>query len=526
MQLTKFGKEQRKAQNRSSGILLHVSSLPGKFGIGDLGKNAYAWVDFLDQTGTQYWQILPLNPTGYGNSPYQGLSAFAGNPLFIDPLGLVQSGLLPKADLSNTLDFPTHKVDFGRVNKWKQNIFKKAYTTFNNKKPDAFTKKYDAFLKQNSNWLDDFALFMALRENNRSICWSDWPKPYRLRDTQAIQDFAQKNANAIGYHKFLQFIFSQQWTALKAYANNKGIKIIGDIPIFIGFNSADVWSRPELFELNEDREPSAVAGVPPDFFSKTGQLWGNPLYDWQVHKKTNYAWWIDRIKETLKTVDVIRIDHFRGFAGFYRIPAGSKTAENGKWVDGPGAHFFETVRSDIGDLPFIAEDLGVITPDVIALREQFGLPGMRILQFAFSGNADNIYLPHTYPGNCVAYTGTHDSDTAKSWYAHAPKNEKQFCASYLGGHTKNIAREMIRAIWCSNANTAIAPMQDFLQLGSRARMNIPATTERNWEWRMGPDSLTQALASWIKEINITYNRITSDKNWSADEYFQSKTHNT
>ncbi|MCD6356632.1 MAG: 4-alpha-glucanotransferase [Anaerolineaceae bacterium] len=505
--------------NRSSGILLHISSLPGKFGIGDLGREAYMWIDFLDQTGTKYWQILPLNPTGYGNSPYQGLSAFAGNPLFIDLEKLYKSGLLDASDLENRPRFPQQKVDFQKILSWKPELFKKAFSNFLSKKSRKLVRQYNAFKIENKTWLNDFSLFMALREKFDLVSWNKWPDRLRLHKPDALGEFEKENKSEVEYHSFLQFIFAQQMKELKIYANSKGIYLIGDIPIFMGYDCADVWAYSHLFDLNKDLKPVAVAGVPPDFFSKTGQLWGNPLYNWKAHKKEGYAWWNRRVNETLKTVDLIRLDHFRGFAGFYRIPAGSKTAETGRWVRGPGKDLFDTMQAHIGTLPFIAEDLGVITPDVIALRERYNFPGMRLFQFAFWENADDEFLPHNYPVNCVAYTGTHDNDTTVSWFKHASGKEKRFCKSYLGGHTHDIAHEMIITIWRSNAILAIAPMQDFLRLGGLARMNLPATTEGNWLWRMRHGKATDRLAKWIKDINITFNRTSDVKDWPAEEYF-------
>ncbi len=508
--------------NRSSGILMHVSSLPGKYGIGDAGSSAYQWIDFLDRSGIKYWQILPLNPTGYGNSPYQGLSAFAGNPLFIDPENLVDLGLLSADQLNAHPNFPVQKVGFNKVNSWRDHLLHQAFDRFNKGHFVKLRSDFDSFCAENKSWLDDFALFMALRVEFGLVSWKGWPEPLRMREGSALEKYRSQYKDKVEYHKFLQFIFDRQWNDLKTYANDKGIQLIGDIPIFTGFDCADVWAYPHLFQLDKKREPVAVAGVPPDFFSKTGQLWGNPLYDWDAHKKEHYAWWTRRVKETLKTVDLIRLDHFRGFAGYYRIPAGAKTAERGKWVPGPGKDLFDALVKKLGDLPFIAEDLGVITEDVIELRERYNFPGMRLLQFAFWEDSDAEFLPHNYPVHCVAYTGTHDNDTSKSWFRHAPEHERGFCASYLGHHTRSIAHEMIRAVWQSVALVAISPMQDFLQLGGWARMNLPATTSGNWIWRMKPDVLTDELAEWIKEINITYHRTAEDKDWSAKEYFSKK----
>lgn len=498
---------------------MHVSSLPGKFGIGDAGKSAYEWVDFLDKSGVKYWQILPLNPTGYGDSPYQGLSAFAGNPLFIDLENLAMLGLIPPSFLSDHPNFPVRKVDFSKVNFWKTKILQLAFDEFIQGKNVQLRSDFDAYCSGNKNWLDDFALFMALRVEHQLTSWRDWPVQYKLHDMPALKKYTRDNKKKIQFHKFLQFLFHRQWIDLKSYANGKGIQLIGDIPIFTGFDCADVWANPQLFQLDQDRNPIAIAGVPPDFFSKTGQLWGNPLYDWEAHKKEKYAWWTQRVKETLKTVDLIRLDHFRGFAGYYRIPGGAKTAENGKWVPGPGRELFDTLKKKLGELPFIAEDLGVITDDVIQLRDRYEFPGMKLMQFAFWENADHEFLLHYYPVNCIAYTGTHDNDTSKSWFRQAPEHERRFCASYLGHHTRNIAHEMIRVVWASVAMVAVAPMQDFLQLDGWARMNLPASSSGNWAWRMKPGALKEDLAGWIKDINITYHRTNDHKDWPAKKYF-------
>jgi len=502
---------------------MHVSSLPGKFGIGDAGKPAYEWVDFLDLTGVKYWQILPLNPTGYGDSPYQGLSAFAGNPLFIDLENLVELGLIARSLISDSPNFPVQKVNFSKVDSWKNKILQLAFDEFKQGKNTRLENDFVAYCVENKRWLDDFALFMALRLDYQLASWKDWPEPLKMREKSALKEYTQENKLKIQFHQFLQFIFHQQWSKLKSYANGKGIQLIGDIPIFTGFDCADVWANPHLFQLTADREPIAVAGVPPDFFSETGQLWGNPLYDWDAHKNEKYAWWTQRVKETLKTVDLIRLDHFRGFAGYYRIPGGAKTAEKGKWVPGPGRDLFDTLKKKLGNLPFIAEDLGVITDDVIELRDRYKFPGMKLLQFAFWESAGHEFLPHNFPINCVAYTGTHDNDTSKSWFRQSPEHEQRFCSSLLGHHTGNIAHEMIRAVWASVAVVAVAPMQDFLRLDGWARMNLPASTKNNWIWRMKPDALTDDLARWIKEINITYLRMNDQKDWPAKSYFSNKT---
>jgi 4-alpha-glucanotransferase len=407
------------------------------------------------------------------------------------------------------------------VRRWKRSLLELAYKRFKQGKGSSLVPEFKQFKSEHTYWLEDFCVFMALRERFKLVSWSEWPDHYRLRDPQALLDYEEEHSYEIEMHAFFQFLFFKQWNALKKYANEKSIKIIGDIPIFMGFDSADVWAFPHLFMLDEDRQPTFVAGVPPDFFSKTGQLWGNPLYDWEEHRKEGYDWWIRRIAETLKTVDFIRLDHFRGFAGYYQIPASAKTAEVGEWVKGPGQDLFDTILEELGELPFLAEDLGVITQDVIDLRERYNFPGMRLFQFAFWGNADDPFLPHTYPVNCVTYTGTHDNDTTKSWYQHAPKREQDFCMSYLGYPPRNaIVRSMIRRIWSSVAVFAIAPMQDFLDLGNSARMNLPGTTSRNWRWRMKPDAASEDIVQFLKELNITFDRVSDGQDWKAGKYFK------
>ena len=486
---------------------MHITCLPGKFGIGDLGQSACEFIDFLSETGTKYWQILPLNPTGYGDSPYQGLSAFADNPLLINPDSLAELHLLKTEDLSNLPILPKGKVNFNKVIRFKDKLFEKAFTTFYSDKKSHLKKYFEIFKESNQIWLEDYCLFMAIRENYHLVSWKDWPDPLKFREPQAILFFGEQHTGEVEFHAFLQFIFHLQWRNLKEYSHNRGVHFIGDLPIFLGYDCADVWAHPDLFKLNNNLEPQVVAGVPPDYFSLSGQLWGNPLYDWEKHRFNNYAWWIMRIRETLNYVDVIRLDHFRGFAGFYQIPSGAKNAGEGEWVTGPGSEFFDTIKSELGDLPFIAEDLGVITPDVIDLRHRFELPGMKILQFAFGGNAANDYLPHNYPANCVAYTGTHDNPSSLGWYGGiASENEKRFCRQYLGKTVENIPHAMIRAIWSSVAKLAIAPVQDILALGTNSRMNTPATSQGNWQWRMKPGGLNDEIKTWLSEINRIYDR--------------------
>jgi len=491
---------------RSSGILLHISSLPGKYGVGSMGFEAFQWVDFLSETGTKYWQILPLNPAGSGNSPYQGLSAFAGNPFFIDPEGLLEMGLLNKDDLPRSNYFPIQKVDFKKMAYWKTRLFTRAFNHFLSEDQSPIKQDFEYFKEENKYWLKDFAMFMEIFEQQNRISWNLWPEPLKMRDPKALHAFTKDNSEQVEFHCFLQFIFALQLRNLKSYATEKKIQLFGDIPIFMGYDSADVWANPHLFQLDQNRERTAVAGVPPDFFSATGQLWGNPLYDWEMHKKEKYRWWINRIQAVLKTVDLARMDHFRGFASYFSIPVGAETAQDGQWMPGPGAHFFDALKRKLGRLPFAAEDLGVITPDVTALRDRYQFPGMRLIQIAFSGDASHEFLPHNYPVNCIAYTGTHDNDTTVGWYKKAPTHEKRFCSRYLGCGGRGIVHEMIRTIWRSNALVAIAPMQDFLRLGSHARMNTPATPEGNWQWRMKPDAITPKLKRWIREMNTTFGR--------------------
>jgi len=491
---------------RSSGILLHVSSLPGTDGIGDLGETAYAFVDFLVETNTKYWQVLPLNPTGYGNSPYQGLSASAGNPLFIALDELVTMGLLSSSDVHRRPHFPRQKVDFSLVIPWKMGMLHRAFISFQqNPQPD-LKKQFAAFCRSQKSWLDDFALFMTIKEKNDLQAWDRWPEGLRFRDPAALTTFLKENKTAVEEQKFLQFLFFFQWKQLKKYANEKGIEIIGDIPIFVGYDCADTWTHPDLFYFDKEFKPTVVAGVPPDFFSRTGQLWGNPLYDWKKHKSSGYAWWIERIQNTLDMVDIIRLDHFRGFAGYYEIPAGAKTAETGKWVKGPGNFLFDALYKHFGDLPFIAEDLGVMTPDVEQLRERYHLPGMKIVQFGFNPNPEVGFQPHNLTRNSVAYTGTHDNDTVRGWYASMPPETQAHFKAYVGNTKEPPSKAMIRTLWQSVALFAIAPMQDLLNLGNEARMNFPGTLGNNWEWKLDHKWNSKKLREWLTAFNQLYSR--------------------
>ncbi len=490
---------------RCSGILLHPSSLPGPYGIGDLGPAAYRFIDYLAETGCKLWQVLPLGPTGYGDSPYQCFSAFAGNPYLVSPDLLIQDGLLTGDDLAGMPAFPENRVDFGLIFNWKPALLDKACARFESLPTGPLHDEFAAYRLSNASWLEDFTLFMAIKDANDGRAWTEWPSPLRTRQPAALAAARESFASAILRHEFRQFLFSRQWQALRNYAHGKGLQIIGDIPIFVAMDSSDAWSHPELFYLDEAGKPTVVAGVPPDYFSPTGQLWGNPLYRWDLHQSTGYQWWIERIRATLRTVDIVRIDHFRGFAGYWEIPGDAPTAERGRWVPGPGLELFTAIRGALGELPIIAEDLGEITPDVIELRDMLGLPGMKIYQFGFSG-PDNPFLPHHYPRNCIVYTGTHDNDTAWGWYHTAPAHEVDFARRYLNVDGSDFAWDMIRSAWASVAVFALAPLQDLLNLGSEARMNFPGKMGGFWAWRMPPASLEDDLKWRIKGLNYLYER--------------------
>ncbi|MBI5935637.1 MAG: 4-alpha-glucanotransferase [Chloroflexi bacterium] len=502
---------------RSNGILLHPSSLPGPYGIGDLGPEAFRFVDFLADSGVGLWQVLPLGPTGYGDSPYQCFSAFAGNPYLISPDFLLRDDYLHPNDLIEKTNFPARKVDFGRLIPWKLNLLERAYLRFNSDpstslrtSPARDRSAFDIFCADASSWLDDFALFMAIKESHGGGGWGGWPAPLRTREPSALAQARADLSDSIQRFKFYQFLFFQQWKELRAHANTRGVKIVGDIPIFVAYDSADAWANPELFFFDADGRPTVVAGVPPDGFSPTGQLWGNPLYNWPKHKETGFAWWLARFRATLAQVDIIRLDHFRGFAGYYEIPATDSTAEHGRWVSALGQDLFAAMQQSLGELPILAEDLGLITDDVVALRDGFGFPGMKIIQFAFSG-PDNPFLPHCFNENFVAYTGVHDNDTTRGWYESASEHEREFALRYLGlKATKSMAKEfpahLIRAAWASVAVFAIAPMQDFLALGGEARFNFPSRLGGNWDWRMDSSALTDELRDRIRELNYLYQR--------------------
>ncbi len=491
---------------RSSGVLLHPTCLPGPDGIGDLGDSAYRFVDWLEKCGQTLWQILPLGPTSFGDSPYQTLSAFAGNPLLISLDRLTLEGWLLPDDLSGRPKFDDQRVDFGPVITWKMEMLDRAWSVFLERASQAHWKEFDGWCSVQA-WLEDFTLFMAVKEEQDGQPWTEWPADLVSRKPEALADASRRLDKRISAHKFRQWLFFHQWSDLKAFAMARGIKLIGDIPIFVAHDSSDVWARPELFQLDNKGQPTSVAGVPPDYFSKTGQLWGNPLYDWDRLKQEDYRWWVDRVKACLETVDLVRIDHFRGFEAHWEVPAGEKTAENGTWVPGPGTDFFATLRREMGGvLPVIAEDLGVITPAVEKLRDDFDLPGMKVLQFAWSG-PDNVFLPHEHVRNCVVYSGTHDNDPTIGWWNHlADSATKELVAEYTGCASDEPHWTLIRLGMMSPAHTFIATMQDVLGLGREARMNLPGEGKGNWNWRMSGDAFLDSASDRLARFTWLYRR--------------------
>jgi 4-alpha-glucanotransferase len=501
---------------RASGVLLHPTSLPGRFGIGDLGKEAFAFVDFLAAGEQTYWQVLPLGPTGFGDSPYQCLSAFAGNPLLVSPEKLVEQELLSAEEIEKVPDFPASKVDFGPVITYKYSLLEKAFENFKRTTDTGLRADFLGFSQQSADWLEDWALYRALKDANDGASWNHWGKALVEREPQALASARDDLHDRIEAHKFFQYLFFKQWTELKDYCSANRIKVIGDIPIFVAFDSADVWTNPELFKLDQTGNPLVVAGVPPDYFSATGQLWGNPIFDWDYLLETGFQWWIDRLRATLKVVDLVRIDHFRGFAACWEIPFGDATAERGRWVAVPGREMFTALKEAFPELPIIAEDLGVITPDVEALRDDFGFPGMRILQMAFR-DRENTDLPHRYIHNAVVYTGTHDNDTAVGWFSSKPgvgstrgaeqiDTERDFCLEYLNSSGKEIHWDFIRAVLASIPATSIIPLQDVMGLDSSSRMNLPASSDGNWSWRFKAYQLTNVLADKLKKLTELYGR--------------------
>ena len=495
---------------RKSGILMPISALPSKYGIGCLSKEAYEFVDLCKKAGQSYWQILPLGPTGYGDSPYQSFSTFAGNSYYIDLEALIEEGFLTEKECQKA-DFGAEPgyVDYEKMYLSRFKILRKAFERSN----IAENPKFRKFCKKNEFWLEDYALYMAVKKRFRGKSWSEWAANIRMRNPQALQTYREKYAEEILFYQFQQYEFYKQWKALKKYANENGVKLVGDIPIYVAFDSADTWANPELFQLDEECKPIAVAGCPPDAFSATGQLWGNPLYRWDYHAQTNYDWWMKRIAYCYKLYDVVRIDHFRGFDEYYSIPFGDATAEFGHWEKGPGYELFKEMKKQLGDKKVIAEDLGFLTKSVIKLVKKTGYPGMKILQFAFDGaSGDSTYLPHHYQKNCVVYTGTHDNDTTLSWYQTMSKQDRKFANDYLDiKRKKEVPWKFIRAAMACVADTCIIPMQDYLELGGEARINFPSTLGDNWKWRMLPGQFTEELAEQIYDMTKLYSRLGKQK---------------
>ncbi len=495
---------------RASGVLLHVASLPSPYGIGDVGPAALAWIDRLQSAGQSWWQSLPLGPTGYGNSPYQSLSSFAGNELLISPDNLIAEGLLRPKDFSAP-SFSESAVDYDAVIAFKQRLLQIAWANFSDRAGSEMQAAFDRFRAEQAHWLDDYALFRALRAQHNNVSYLQWPAELVRRDPAALAQARRELANETDQFRFEQFVLLRQGEKLKEHARANGVRLIGDLPFYVSPDSSDVWAHPELFLLDEHQQPRFVGGVPPDYFSSDGQLWGNPVYDWEVLRRTGYRWAIDRIRALLAHVDLIRLDHFRGFSGAWHIPAGESTARNGHWAPGPGAELFAAMQRELGGLPFIAEDLGIITPDVRTLRDQFHIPGTRVLQFAFDGHMDNPYLPDNYLPNTVVYTGTHDNNTTRGWYAELPDDQRQNLWQYLKrdrkGGSDEAAAALIRLAWSSPAALAIAPLQDLLNLGAEARMNVPGRAEGNWRWRCSKEMFSAPAFRWLRDLTESTNRL-------------------
>ncbi len=486
---------------RKSGILLHISSLPSDYGIGTMGKEAYKFIDFLKSAKQSLWQILPVGPTSYGDSPYQSFSTNAGNPYFIDFDMLCEEGLLKRTDYANLKWGADSKyVDYETIYKNRFKVLKKAFANF--KKGDM--TRFNDFLQKNEKWISNYALFMSIKEENGGKSWLEWDEGLRKRDSHALWEFNSSHGDEIMFWEFLQYKFFEQWELLKNYANDNGVSIIGDIPIYVALDSAEVWVYPDLFELDAELLPTAVAGCPPDAFSPTGQLWGNPLYDWKRHKEVGFNWWIDRIDAATSLYDIVRIDHFRGFEGYYAIPYGDETAENGEWRKGPGMELFDAVEKSLGKLPIIAEDLGFLTEDVHKLLAASGFPGMKVLEFAFDPREESNYLPYTYTKNSVVYTGTHDNSTISGWLESSEADTVNFCKKFI--NSEDVVWGMIKTAMASVSDTAIIQMQDYLELGDEARMNVPSTLGFNWKWRMRKRDATKKLAEKIADITRTYGR--------------------
>jgi 4-alpha-glucanotransferase len=490
---------------RSSGILMHITSLPNKQGIGTFGREAYDYVDFLKKSGQSFWQLLPIGPTGYGDSPYQSLSTFAGNILLIDLEVLKEKKILTEDDFKHR-NFGSNEeiIDFTNVNKEKIDLLRLAYK----RGKEAYKREMDTFVEEHKAWLIDYTLFMALKYDNDLKSWQEWPKSLRSRDDKAMKLALESHQDEMRFWTFVQYIFFKQWHELKVYANKNGIEMIGDIPIYVAEDSSDVWANPELFLLDEDNKPVSVSGCPPDAFSATGQLWGNPIYNWELMEEQGYKWWIERIRASYELFDVVRIDHFRGFESYWSIPGGAETAVNGEWIKGPEMKLFDAIKAELGDLKVIAEDLGFLTKEVSNFKDASGYPGMKVLEFAFDSKEESDYLPHNYNTNCFVYTGTHDNDTVLGWFNNTDQADIDKSIDYL-----KLTKEegyhwgYIRGAWSSVGVVAVAQMQDFLGLDENARMNIPSTIGGNWEWRMKPNQLTDELAEKIMNMTKLYGRL-------------------
>jgi 4-alpha-glucanotransferase len=496
------------ADYRASGVLLHVTSLPSRYGVGDVGPAALAWVDRLRQAGQTWWQALPLGPTGYGDSPYQSLSSFAGNGLLISPDLLIEDGLLQPSDCDGH-SFPATSIDYDSVIPFKHRLLERAWQHFRDGARADLRPVYQQFCDEHAHWLEDYALFRVLKARHHDADYLDWPAEFVRRDPSALARARTELADGIDQVRYAQFLLFRQGARLKEHARARGLRLIGDLPFFVSPDSSDVWANPECFLLDGQYRPRFLAGVPPDYFSAQGQLWGNPVYDWEALRRTGYRWCIDRLRALLAHVDAIRLDHFRAFAAAWHIPAGAATAQSGQWVPGPGADFFTTVQRELGGLPFIVEDLGIITPDVSALRDQFGLPGTRVLQFAFDGHADNPYLPENYVRNTVVYTGTHDNNTTRGWFEELPDYQRQNVWRHLEGAASKggtAAQALLTLAWSSKAALAIAPLQDLLNMGSEGRMNVPGTSGGNWRWRCTEDMLSASAFDALRALTESSNR--------------------
>lgn len=491
---------------RSSGILLHPTSLPGCGGIGEPGTAACRFIDWLAAAGQSLWQVLPLGATGYGDSPYASFSAFAGNPLLISLDHLHAEGLLTQEELDSLPEFPQNRVDYGAVIPAKSALLRRAFERWRSGHGENERSEYEQFQIEQAFWLRSFALFMTLKEAHGGIAWHEWEPEFRHREPDALRHFEEEHRRDIEFYTYFQYLFDRQWRELRRYANDRNIRIIGDLPIFVADDSADVWANPHLFQLDEQGMPIVIAGVPPDIFSKTGQRWGNPIYDWERMKAEGFRWWIDRFRHTMRLVDVARVDHFRGFAAYWAIPAEQPTAEVGEWVPAPGDELFEAVHRELGTLPLIAEDLGLITEEVIALRDRFGFWGMKGLQFAFEGGASNPYLPHHHTPNQVVYTGTHDNDTTLGWFENSSPDVQAAVRRYIGCQEEPVNWALVRLAMASVCGWAIFPLQDVLGLGSEARMNRPGSETGWWTWRFEEDRLTPALADQLRELTAVYGR--------------------